>query len=105
MSDGQPRYDLPAEVADDVYALLQSIGRALWSRDDLTPRERSMITIASTAALGQLEMLGHYIRMGLADFDLSPKAVCEIIMQTGPYGGMPRMVEALGVAKRVFEDQ
>jgi 4-carboxymuconolactone decarboxylase len=105
VSAGQPHYDLPDEVADDVYALLQSIGRALWSRQDLTPRERSMITIASTAALGQLEMLGHYIRSGLADFELTPQAICGIIMQTGPYGGMPRMVEALGVAKRVFEDQ
>ena len=100
-----PKYDLPDVVADDVYALLRSIGGSLWSRPGLPGRERVIVTIACTASLGQLSALADYIRLARDTFGLTQEEICEVIMQAGPYGGMPRMIDALGVVKQVFEDE
>jgi len=100
-----PHYPLPKEVSDDVYAALRAVGTSLWSRPKLAGRDRAMVSVAATAALGQLTMVGNYIRAGRSNFGLSREEICEVILQIAPYAGTPTALDALGVAKHVFDEE
>jgi 4-carboxymuconolactone decarboxylase len=38
---------------------------ALWRRPDLTPRDRSLVTIAALAVMGDDDQLDFYLRRGI----------------------------------------
>nr|WP_289073018.1 alpha/beta fold hydrolase [uncultured Halomonas sp.] len=71
----------------------------LWSNDDLTRRERSMITTAILAALGREELTLHLKtakRIGLTDAELR-----QVLMHVAIYGGVPAANHAFALAKEL----
>lgn len=88
-----------ARLTDDV------LFGEVWARPQLSPRDRSLVTVASLVTAGNTEQLvGHLARArenGLTEEDL-----VEAITHLAFYAGWPRAVSAIGVAKKVFrEDQ
>ena len=76
--------------------------RDLWLRPDLTPRDRSLVTISALIATGQVAQLpGHLSRA--MDNGLTQPEVAEAIRQLAYYAGWPNAFSALPVAKDVFE--
>ncbi|MDY7114745.1 alpha/beta fold hydrolase [Halomonas sp. SSL-5] len=71
----------------------------LWSNEDLTRRERSMITTGILAALGREELSLHLKtakRIGLSEAELR-----QVLMHVAIYGGVPAANHAFAVAKEL----
>ena len=76
----------------------------IWARTELSPRDRSLITVAALISGGNTEQLtGHLERArqnGLTETELK-----EVIIHLAFYAGWPKAMSAVQVAKRTFEPQ
>lgn len=75
----------------------------VWSRPDISRRERSMITIALLAALGHQEELAMHIR-ATANTGASAEDIREALLHVAIYAGIPAANHALKVAKRTLDE-
>ena len=76
---------------------------AIWSRETLPLKIRSVITIAVLAALkSPIELKGH-IR-GAINNGCSKEEIQEILLHTAPYIGAPSLQEAFRAAEKAFEE-
>ena len=76
----------------------------LWKRPRLTPRDRSMVTVAALIARNQtIEML-HYFNLAL-DNGVKPREISEIITHLAFYSGWANAMSAVAVAKDVFAER
>jgi len=73
----------------------------LWRRADLTPRDRSLVTISALIAAGQAEQLPFHLNRGM-DNGLTQIQLSEVITHIAFYAGWPRAMSAIPVAKSVF---
>ena len=76
---------------------------SVWSRSTLTPRERSLLTIALLAALGHDEELAMHIR-ATRNTGASAAEVQEALLQVAVYAGVPAANAAIRVAKAVYAE-
>jgi 4-carboxymuconolactone decarboxylase len=74
----------------------------LWRRPDLTPRDRSLVTVTALIAASQLDQLPFHLARGMTN-GLTRTEVSETITHLAFYAGWPRAVSAVPVAKKVFE--
>ena len=74
----------------------------LYSRTVLTLPERQMVACAMLAALGATEELRLHVNAAL-NVGCDPNKMTEVFFQLAPYGGMPKVNEALKVYKEVLE--
>lgn len=76
---------------------------AVWGRDELPKKTRSMLNIAMLCALNrphELKMhLGGALRNGLTKTEIR-----EILLQVGIYCGVPAAVDAFRVARETFAE-
>ena len=71
----------------------------VWRRSDLTPRDRSLVTIAALAAMGDDGELGMYVQRGLQS-GLTETQIAEALTHLGFYAGWQKAAKALRVVKR-----
>jgi len=75
----------------------------IWRRTELSPRDRSLITLAALIATGSTDQLpGHLARAhanGLTDTELK-----KTITHLAFYAGWPRAMSAFAVAKQVLNN-
>ncbi len=74
---------------------------SVWSREGLSKRERSLITIALLAALGHDEELAMHCR-ATENTGASEEDVCEALLHVAIYAGVPAANQAIKVAKETF---
>jgi len=96
--------ETPEEIRDDWGKMIVEtvLPEGVWSREGLSPRDRSLITIASLTALHCPNELRLHIPRGRHN-GLSREEICEVIMHMAIYGGFPVAVEGMAVAKTVFD--
>jgi 4-carboxymuconolactone decarboxylase len=74
----------------------------IWARTELSPRDRSLITVAALITGGSTEQLpGHLERArqnGMTESELK-----EVIIHLAFYAGWPKAMSAIQVAKQAFE--
>ncbi len=70
----------------------------VWSRTDISKRERSMITIALLAALGRDEELAMHIR-STVNTGASASDIREALLHVAVYAGVPAANHAVKIAK------
>lgn len=75
----------------------------VWSRDTITPRERSMMTLALLAGLGNFEELALHTR-ATVNTGASRDDVMEAMLHVAIYAGVPRANHAIKVIKQVFKE-
>ena len=75
----------------------------VWASDAISPRERSMITLALLAALGNFEEIPMHIQATLRT-GASRQDVQEAFQHVAIYAGVPRANHALKLAKRTFAE-
>ena len=75
----------------------------VWSRDRITPRERSMLTIALLAALGNMDEVAMHVR-ATANTGATREDVMEALLHVAIYAGVPRANHAIRIAKEVFDE-
>jgi 4-carboxymuconolactone decarboxylase len=95
-----------ANVSATAPALADLTNRALfgdlWQRPDLSPRDRSLVTVAALVALGQPDQLAFDANRAL-DNGLTREEAAEAITHVAFYAGWPRAMSAVSVLKTVFE--
>ncbi|MEY9165906.1 4-carboxymuconolactone decarboxylase [Sinorhizobium fredii] len=73
----------------------------VWSRPALTKRERSIVTIALLAALGQDEEVAMHVR-ATANTGATREDICEALLHVAIYAGVPAANHAIKIAKQVL---
>lgn len=73
----------------------------VWSRDTISLRERSMLTIALLAGLGNDHELAIHVR-ATRNTGASEADVMEALLHVAIYAGVPRANHAIGIAKEAF---
>src|SRR2546426_6533673 len=76
----------------------------LWKRAGLTPRDRSIVTIAALIARNQTIEMPHYFDLAL-DNGVKPREISEIITHLAFYSGWANAMSAVAVAKGVFANR
>jgi 4-carboxymuconolactone decarboxylase len=98
--------DAVADVAPDLgrYVVEFAYGDT-YSRPDLEPRQRQLVTIGILAALGGAEpQLTVHVNAAL-NVGLTPTEIVGAIIHTVPYIGFPRALNAIFTAKAVFVER
>lgn len=75
----------------------------VWSRDTITRRERSMITLALLAALGNFEEVAMHTR-ATANTGASRDDIMEAMLHVAIYAGVPRANHAIKIIKETFAE-
>ncbi|MDF1804076.1 4-carboxymuconolactone decarboxylase [Thalassovita sp.] len=75
----------------------------VWASDGITPRERSMLTLALLAATGNFEEIAMHIR-ATARTGASKQDVQEAMQHVAIYAGVPRANHALKIAKATYAE-
>ena len=74
-----------------------------WKRPQLSPKERSLVTVAALTTGGNTEQL--VFHLGLAKQNgATEDELIEAITHLAFYAGWPKAMAAMTVAKRVFRD-
>jgi 4-carboxymuconolactone decarboxylase len=76
---------------------------AIWGREGLTRKERSMINLAMLTALGRTHEVEIHVR-GALNNGLTKKQIAEVLMQTAIYCGVPAAVDSFRVATKVIAE-
>jgi len=85
-----------AELTDDV------LYGDIWERPQLSKRDRSLVTVAALIALNRPEQLrSHFIKA--RENGVTQDELIESITHLAFYCGWPNAVNAIGVAKEVFD--
>jgi 4-carboxymuconolactone decarboxylase len=73
----------------------------VWTRPGLSPRDRSLVTVAALTAGGNAEQLTYHL--GLARQNgVTETELIEAITHLAFYAGWPRAMSAMTVARQVF---
>lgn len=75
----------------------------VWASDGIPDRERSMLTLALLAALGNFEEIPMHIR-ATARTGASKQDVLEAFQHVAIYAGVPRANHALKLAKQTYAE-
>jgi 4-carboxymuconolactone decarboxylase len=73
----------------------------LWRRPDLSPRDRSIVTLAALIARNQTSELPSYLEMAL-DQGVTPGEISEIITHLAFYSGWATAIAAAAAAQVIF---
>ncbi len=76
--------------------------RDLWLRPDLSPRERSLVTVSALIASGQVAQIPYHLNRAM-DNGLTQAQAAEVVTHLAFYAGWPNAFSALPVVKDVFE--
>jgi len=76
--------------------------RDLWLRPDLSPRDRSLVTVSALIASGQSAQITYHLNRAM-DNGLTREQAAEVVTHLAFYAGWPNAFSALPVVKDVFE--
>ncbi len=85
------------ELTDDV------LFGDVWTRPELAPRDRSLVTVAALVAAGSTEQLVGHLRLAKQN-GLTETELVEAIVHLAFYAGWPRAMSAIAVAEKVFNE-
>jgi len=74
----------------------------LWLRPDLSPRDRSLVTVSALIATGQVAQITYHLNRAM-DNGLTQRQAGEVVTHLAFYAGWPNAFSALPVVKDVFE--
>jgi 4-carboxymuconolactone decarboxylase len=95
MGDFAPKL---AELTDDV------LFGDVWTRAELSQRDRSLVTVAALIANGNTEQLPGHLNRAKAN-GISEAELAEVMTHLAFYTGWPRAISAILVAKEVFKKE
>jgi 4-carboxymuconolactone decarboxylase len=74
----------------------------VWVRAELSPRDRSLVTVAALTANGNTAQLTSHLNLAKTN-GLSKTELAEVMTHLAFYVGWPRAISAVLVAKEVFK--
>ena len=80
---------------------LSTVWGALWGREGLTPRDRSLVTLGILIALGAETELKTHVRVALTN-GVTRDELAEVIYHSAGYTGFPKAVAARTAAREAL---
>jgi 4-carboxymuconolactone decarboxylase len=74
---------------------------AIWTRDGIDRKTRSLVNLGMLTALGRNHELGVHVR-GAINNGCTPDEIREVLMQTAIYVGVPAALESFRTAEQVL---
>ncbi|WP_037493809.1 4-carboxymuconolactone decarboxylase [Sneathiella glossodoripedis] len=93
----QSEFDLPFQEL-----ITEGAWGSVWSRENWSKRERSMVTIALLAALGHLDECAMHVRAA-QNTGATRDDIREAVLHVAIYAGVPAANSAIKVIKDVFQ--
>ena len=97
---GHPYADIAPALADYTERVLFG---DVWKRPGLSPRDRSLITVASLISLYRINELPFHLKRALEN-GVTREELIESITHLAFYAGWPVANTALPIVRRVFEE-
>lgn len=96
------------EAADDFTRPMQELVTefcwgAVWAREGLAPRDRSLINLAMIAALGRNKELALHTRGALRN-GVTESEIQEVLLQIAVYCGFPAGLDSMATVKAAIAD-
>jgi 4-carboxymuconolactone decarboxylase len=82
--------------------ITENVWGGLWARDRLTPRDRSLVTIAILAAGGHEELALHL--RAARNTGATAEEISEVMLHVAAYAGVPAANHALATMKKIYEE-
>jgi 4-carboxymuconolactone decarboxylase len=82
--------------------ITENVWGGLWSRDQLSARDRSLVTIAILAAGGHDELALHL--RAARNTGATAEEISEVMLHVAAYAGVPAANHALAVMKQIYEE-
>ncbi len=83
--------------------ITESAWGSVWTREQLTRRERSLVTLALLAGLGNFDEVAMHVR-ATANTGATKEDVVEAMLHVAIYAGVPRANHALKIVKQTFAE-
>jgi len=105
---GDAYVDAALKNSDDFNRPLQELVTeycwgALWGREGLPRKTRSMLNLAMISILNRHHELKAHIRGALTN-GVTKAEICEVFLQVAVYAGVPAAVDSFRIAREVFAD-
>ena len=105
---GNDYVDRALARADDFNRPLQDLVTeycwgAVWGRDGLSRRDRSMINLAMISILNRGHELKAHVRGALTN-GVTKEEISEVLLQVAIYGGVPAAVDSFRLANEAFAE-
>ncbi|MFF3357842.1 carboxymuconolactone decarboxylase family protein [Streptomyces sp. NPDC002917] len=98
----------PEELAEIAPKLVEVTDRVLfgdvWERPELSPRDRSLVTVSVLTALYRTEQLAYHLGKALEN-GLSVEELSEAITHLAFYAGWPNAMTAMNQLKKIADEQ
>lgn len=106
---GKEYVDAALQSADEFSRPLQDIVTeycwgAVWGREELPPKTRSLLNLAMLGALNRRHELKTHVAGALRN-GVSKAEIREVFLQVGIYAGIPAAVDAFRIAREVFAEK
>jgi 4-carboxymuconolactone decarboxylase len=75
----------------------------VWTRRELSPRDRSLVTVAALTAAGNSDQLTYHLGLARQNGATETELI-ETITHLAFYAGWPRAMSAMAVARNVFRN-
>ena len=75
----------------------------VWASDGLTPRERSLVTLALLAGQGNFDEVAMHVR-ATQNTGATKKDIQEVMQHVAIYAGVPKANHAIKIAKATFAE-
>lgn len=95
LGDFAPKF---AQLNDDV------LFGEVWSREELSPKLRSMITISALLSGGNFEQLNSHLQLG-KEHGITEEEISEMITHLAFYCGWPKAWSAFNLAKEIYKTE
>jgi 4-carboxymuconolactone decarboxylase len=86
-----------AQVTDEV------LFGDIWRDADLSPRDRSVVTVSSLISLYRINELPYHVKIAL-DNGVTKKEIIAMITHLAFYSGWPTAASAMTIANKVFDE-
>ena len=113
---GEDRYERGAEMIKKVYAgdvavppkgamafsdlMLESLFAEVWTREELSMRDRRLILLGVIGALGEKDTFAIQAKASLKNEELTPEQLREVLIMLANYAGYPRAAGMIGVVEQ-----
>lgn len=94
----------PQGSSDFMDITIEHLFGEVWARDDLSVRERRLVTLAALIVLGQTAPFSVHLRHALESGDLAPTEIQGLVIHLAHYAGWPLASAAQVSATQVIAE-